>query len=315
MRSSGSRFPTRPVEGLTHRAIATLSIVSPVAGYVETRHSRGGQLHRARVGPSGTTSGLSQPYVLPAATDCARDTYFGLEPILPCERVRSAGYAFPVGSLNTAREEQLRGLWRNCEDSIVHALEHFSAASQEEDSFHHRKWAILSVAHAAEVYCNLLLSAFDPAHPNHPKGHYPALDRARQLLRNHPRLTSGEGRVIDELLEPLSGQRNILMHMPAPEMPSITDTAVAVLSLLHIIRRRTGLDTKEFFDQSPPIERDIFEQVGWKEHDAWFRVAESLVRDEYGEEHVDNCDNCGAGAVPPDSLCQACFSERSESPR
>ena len=68
-------------------------------------------------------------------------------------------------------------------------------------------------------------------------------------------------------------QRNKLMHMPAPEMLTATDTAIALLSLLHIIRRRTGVDTKEFFDQSPPIEQDIFEEIDWREHDAWFRVA------------------------------------------
>jgi hypothetical protein len=45
--------------------------------------------------------------------------------------------------------EQHEGLWRNCANSVTHALEHVSDPSQEDDSFQHRKWAILSVAHAA----------------------------------------------------------------------------------------------------------------------------------------------------------------------
>ena len=53
--------------------------------------------------------------------------------------------------------EKQEGLWRNCEDSIRHALEHFSAGASEDEPFHHHKWVLLSVAHAAEVYGNLLL--------------------------------------------------------------------------------------------------------------------------------------------------------------
>jgi hypothetical protein len=45
--------------------------------------------------------------------------------------------------------EQHEGLWRNCANSVTHALEHVCDPSQENDSFQHRKWAILSVAHAA----------------------------------------------------------------------------------------------------------------------------------------------------------------------
>ncbi len=210
-------------------------------------------------------------------------------------------------SLYESRVEREKGLWLNCADSITHSLEHFSAASEENEPFHHRKWAILSVAHAAEVYCNLLLCVFDPSHPNNPKGHYPSLDQARKLLKGHPRLIGSEQYVIEEVLSPLAKQRNTLMHMPAPEMLSVTETAIALLSLLHIIRRRTGLVTAEFFHQSPPIEKDILEEIGCREHEAWFRIAEKLVRWEYGESYVEGCGNCGAIALPPDSPCQACF--------
>ena len=211
-----------------------------------------------------------------------------------------------MNPLDKSPVERQEGLWRNCADSIIHSLEHFDP-SHEYEPFHHRKWAILSVAHAAEVYCNLLLCVFDPKHPNHPKDHYPSLNKARDMLKGHPRLTESEKYVIEEVLTPLADQRNTLMHMPAPEMLSATETAVALLSLLHIIRRRMGLDTRKFLDQSPVIERDIFEEIDWRKYDGWYRIAEKLVMWEYGEPYVVSCTNCGALAVPPDLSCQACF--------
>src|SRR5438045_9403504 len=96
-------------------------------------------------------------------------------------------------------EEKQKGLWRNCEDSIRHALEHFSAGASENDAFHHHKWALLSVAHAAEVYGNLLLCVFSPKHPDNKRGHYPSLDGVREALKSHPRLTEAERYVFDEV--------------------------------------------------------------------------------------------------------------------
>lgn len=108
-----------------------------------------------------------------------------------------------------ASKEQRDGLWRNCEDSVRHALEHFSAGAMEDDEFHHRKWALLSVAHAAEAYGNLLLCKFKRKHP---EGDYPSLNGVRKMLKAHKRLTSNERYVFDEVLARVGKQRNDLMH-------------------------------------------------------------------------------------------------------
>ena len=203
------------------------------------------------------------------------------------------------------QDKRQEGLWRNCSDSITHALEHFSEGA---DDFHNRKWALLSVAHAAEAYCNLLLCSFDPSHPRHPRGRYPSLDEARELVSLRPELNGSESYVLSEVLEPLARQRNELMHMPAPDVFTFSDTAIALLALLHIIRVRTTLDSKEFFDQHPPIETNVFEEVSVADHAKWTAIAERLAKAEY-EQFLEGCDNCGAYAVPLHMPCQACFSD------
>ena len=213
-------------------------------------------------------------------------------------------------------QNKQEGLWRNCKDSIRHALEHFSAGvsevgASEDELFHHHKWALLSVAHAAEVYGNLLLCVFDPAHPKN--GRYPSLDgrksSVRIELKNQSRLSHSERLVFEKVLEKLAAQRDILMHRLAPEKLDTVVSAIALLSLLHIVRRRTGLPTREFFDQDPPVEQDVLDHIGSRDHERWFGVAEELVKSEYGDEYLHGCDHCGSFAVPPDAPCQACFHE------
>jgi hypothetical protein len=72
------------------------------------------------------------------------------------------------------------------------------------------------------------------------------------MLKDHPRLTPSERLVFDEVFAGVAEQRHTLMHMPAPEVPVVKDAAKALLALLHIMRRRTGLPSKEFFNQAPP---------------------------------------------------------------
>ena len=53
----------------------------------------------------------------------------------------------------------------------------------------------------------------------------------------------------------------------------------------------------------------MLEILNLEELREWTRIAEYLTKEEYGGEHVKDCDNCGGLTVPPDMLCQSCFHE------
>jgi hypothetical protein len=96
-------------------------------------------------------------------------------------------------------QEREAGLTRNCLDSIAHALAHFSANHSEDYGFHNQKWAILSIAHATEAFCNLLLLAIDSGHPGGAR--YPDLEKAINRLKGQrtAKLSRGERRAVTDI--------------------------------------------------------------------------------------------------------------------
>jgi len=132
-------------------------------------------------------------------------------------------------------QQREEGLTRNCLDSIAHALAHFSANHSDDYGFHNQKWAILSVAHATEAFCNLLLLAIDPGHPNGPK--YPDLGKAINRLKGvrSAKLSNSERRALKNIFPGLEKQRNELMHRLPPPKLDMEQTALALLVLLYLI--------------------------------------------------------------------------------
>lgn len=145
-------------------------------------------------------------------------------------------------------DAELEGLSRNWRDSLAHALVHFSDLRSSDYGFHNRKWLVLSVHHAAEVFSNYLVRRADSAYP--PRGRYPSLIRTLSLMREHDvwaTLTAGEQRVATEFLPPLVEMRNQLMHGPAPADIDVSQAALTALALLILVKRQTNASTKEFF--------------------------------------------------------------------
>jgi hypothetical protein len=170
------------------------------------------------------------------------------------------------GDVSPAIQED--GFWRNCFDSLTHALDHFSSINYSDDRFHNRKWAILSVTHAAAVFCNFLLSTLDPRHPC--GGRYPALSAIEQLQKHTEahRLSATERHVIRDIFSVLPRMRNTLMHRAAPPVLDVSDAAVALLALLYLVRRRTGIAASQLIGQDPAIEIDVLDELRVREQNA-----------------------------------------------
>jgi hypothetical protein len=213
-----------------------------------------------------------------------------------------------------ASDADVDGLWRNCRDSLAHGLLHFSDLNSADYGFHNRKWIIVSVHHAAEVFCNYLLRRADTSYP--PKGRYPSLGDLVKLLQTHAlwdTLSGTEREAVTELFPPLTRLRNLLMHGPAPEKLDISEATVAVLALLILVKRRTGMPTDEFLSQSPPIEYDVVDELRAQQWPSYTSFVERVLAEEYpGDEwiYVVQCDYCGGQTRRRgESECRACFHE------
>jgi hypothetical protein len=212
-------------------------------------------------------------------------------------------------------EQRAEGLTRNCVDSIRHALEHFSANYGDEYGFHNQKWAILSVAHAAEAFCNLLLISVDHNHPNGRK--YPDLGRAINALkaRRSPALSKSELHAIKDIFPGIEKQRDELMHRVPQQQLDAEHAALVLLALLYLVRRRVGERADALLDGDT---HSVFDELGVGGKDGrldkgaqqrWFALAAMLAFEDYGPRYLEHCSQCECFTKTPDRGCLACFAD------
>jgi len=210
----------------------------------------------------------------------------------------------------TAREA--KALWENARDSILHALEHFAeltATSGDQD--HHKKWIVLSVHHAAEAFCNMLLKQFDPTNTIFKRGQqdwWPSLAPAIDELlapKYQDRLTGAERRLLD-LLKGLNDSRNRIMHGLAPQNLELSLPAMSILGLSRVVYRRKGESVEDILQLDPPIQNDVIKAISYKTFDDYYRFVEAFLAEEFPGKYIPVCENCGASAVV-NKRCEACF--------
>lgn len=215
-----------------------------------------------------------------------------------------------VVSIITAREDKL--LWQNARDSILHASEHFTDLSLKTgNEAHHRKWIVLSVHHAAEAFCNMLLKQFDPGNPilkRNGKDWYPSLVPAiNELLqsRNPARLTDAETCLL-KLLKILNESRNSIMHGLVPENLDLSLSAMSILGLSRVAHRRRAQSVDDILQQDPPIQQDVVEAISYKKIEDYYRFVKAFLAEEFPDQYLPVCENCGINSIV-NSRCEACF--------
>ena len=149
---------------------------------------------------------------------------------------------------------------------------------------------------------------------------YPDLEGAIARLRGRfgSRLSRSEQQALKKAFPGLEDQRNELMHRHPPETLDMEQTALVLLTLMYLVRRRTGVAVGDLFD-SP--ETMIFDEFGLRGKDGrletggmnkWAEIAELLAQEDYGNQFLEGCDSCGHFTMTPDVGCLACFAVKSD---
>lgn len=203
-------------------------------------------------------------------------------------------------------------LWKNADDSIRHACDHFSKLQEvDTDRDHHVKWALLSIHHAAECFCTVLLFEVNPSHPDLPhsdSSRFPGLRRVVDtLVALTQKVSLGERRVL-ELFRRLVDTRDQIMHRTLPENLEISIAAMSLLGLLRIARRRFGENAFDIDGRLLPA--DVFQAIRSAHLEEYYRIAEQLVCEEYPNQGLQECPNCGRASIVA-SACEVCFEEMS----
>jgi hypothetical protein len=205
------------------------------------------------------------------------------------------------------------GLWQNCRDSIAHALEHFWAMRNDEPGLHHKKWIVLSVHHAAEVFVNFLVSSIDPIHPREQRfgrPHYPSLRTAVNALPQHEvwqTLGRGEQALLAEFFPRLSDARDTLMHRIPPQVVDVSPAAIALLGLLQMMKNRLGERPWNMVWQTTTPEEDVLHELDAHDFPAYAALVEQLLLEYYPASLIDRCPHCGAMTRTFGYDCEACF--------
>ncbi len=213
-------------------------------------------------------------------------------------------------------DEATAQLWRNGRDSLQHALDHFDNRSRErENRWHHDKWIVLSVHHAAECICHLRLRQLDPSSDvfANTSRQYPSLSRLIDRLmgeQNIAKLTSSE-RSLFTLLLALKQHRDGFTHRSMSEEFDVSLAAKVMVALLKYMERVVQETSSDLVWQSTPVERDVVEAIHWRELDAYTRFIEAFVREQHPNQYLARCPSCG-GQTVVNGKCEACYEELGE---
>src|SRR6185369_11686496 len=102
------------------------------------------------------------------------------------------------GKRHSMPNEVIEQFWKNARDSLKHAFDHyFELEMGAENKWHHHKWIIVSVHHAASCISYMWLKEARPEHSVFKKKEFPHLDVCVRTLRQLDQLPDSETRLIE----------------------------------------------------------------------------------------------------------------------
>lgn len=204
----------------------------------------------------------------------------------------------------------VEAFWRNTHDSLCHAFDHFfelDIGSGSKRKWHHHKWLILSVDHAATCLGCMWLKDNEPDHALFAQGWFPSFKQLVPVLRHH--LSKAEVELI-EICSELNRVRDRLMHRPVTEIDKneVSLAAMAMIGILRVVAHRKKMSFDTLFNEFPETRKVIFNAIHYHKHERYRVMIESLLSEQERSYRIEECPECGARAVI--SLhCEACFED------
>jgi hypothetical protein len=207
------------------------------------------------------------------------------------------------------KSDVLEAFWINAHDSLCHAFDHLHELNGgSKRKWHHHKWLILSVDHAATCLGCMWLKQAEPDHALFKNGKFPSFKRIVPELGTH--LSKVERELISICSE-VNGVRDLLMHRPAPPEIDKNDVSLAAMAMIGIIRvvaYRNKLSFYELFDEFPENRKAISNAIHYRKHEQYQLMIESLLLEQEPSCMLEQCPECGARTVMRHH-CEACFED------
>lgn len=214
-------------------------------------------------------------------------------------------------------------LFLNATDSLAHALDHFFEVSvSNEKKWHHQKWIILSVHHAASCILTIWLKDVNINHPlfigDNGKEKFPHLEeliRALRKFKGTMYLSDAKFELLN-LLSRLNDIRNKFMHRRPPEEVDklvIAYAATSMVGMLHLFGKKIGKSFEELFGEFPENRRYVTELIHHSKINEYSRFVEKLLAEQNPQKFLPLCPNCCTHAIIH-NYCEACFEEVCEVP-
>ncbi len=217
----------------------------------------------------------------------------------------------------TLDRPDIEPLWSNCKDSLRHAGDHFAelnminSQADPQEKKHHSKWAVISVAHAADYYLRIFLKELDPdcSLLKNPEAYGPPVSKTiKHLEDNHLDALQDSRKTVIEVIKKVNTQRNKIMHRVTPKdlTEAVSVAAWAFFGLLRSFRDEYDIRSDAIVDQSPSIETDSFYLIIRSKHQDFINYVMTSLAESYDPANLDICPLCGTLSVLKGS-CEVCF--------